>query len=221
MTMTPQLSAYTDHQKALAAIRQRADELTAKINSAEDAIAEAQRPQQQATELKAKRRGVLAAFFTDGKTDVDTKDLDAAISDAEERASALALRVEGAQAAIEELSAARDVTMYEYATVAKDTRRLRWEAVLAELAAVRSEYEAAAKAMSDAYTKAIGISRAADSLLTGAEGEGMPQKFAAQFLPAGFRLACPNADAFAGFETDFDLTAQIEAVKLATLAEIA
>jgi hypothetical protein len=218
--MTQQKKAHVQHKSQLASIQARADEITTRINAARTTIEDGLVPQQQVAELKVKRRNALAALFL-GKQKMDTVELDAAIADAEQRSSEQLLTVEAAEAAIELLRAEHQAVMLDFAAVAKESRRLQWEAIQAELVLVRPQYEAAAKAMADAYARAVGIARAADSLLTGQGGNELPQRYAAQLLPFGFQLPSLNAEAFDGFQSTFDLTAQIEAVKLATLAEIA
>jgi len=218
--MTPQRQTYEQHKSRLAEIQQRAEALTSKIAEAEAAIAEGEAPQQQAIELKAKRRGLLASLFLGRESESTVQGLDAAIADAEQRSAALALRVEAARAAIEELSAARDAVMHEFADVAKDSLRLQWEALQAEIASARPEYEAAVKVLADAYAKVTGLCRAADSLLYGNAGAELPQVFAGQSMPSGFRLTRPTVKAFDDFQIDYDLMANIEAVKMQTLADI-
>ena len=163
------LIEFTQHSAELAT---DATTIESQISDARRAIADAGKPAQEANQLRAQRRGLLARLFLKeaavDESEVDT--IDSAIKSAESDASRLARMKESAEAGIEILESRLQEVRVVAREHAASHKRLLHAALIEDAQTAGAEFIEAVNRMAGAYAQMAGRCRAADHLSDPASG---------------------------------------------------
>lgn len=156
------IESFKQHIAEVATLGEQANQLNASIRQIQGIADEARAPQQEAGQLKAKRRSILARLFLGTGDNSELSETEKAIAAAEAAANAKAPTREGAEAAIEELQRQAAAIGHEIQAIGRDYADLYHAALKEHAKAALPAYQEAVDNLRKAYAEVIGRCRAVD-----------------------------------------------------------
>jgi len=204
------IEAFKRHITEVATLGEQANQISARIRQIQDLANEAQAPQHEAGQLKAKRRSILAKIFLGTGNDSDLKETEAAIAAAEKAAKEKAPTKEGAEAAIEELQRQASAIAQEIHAIGRDRADLYHAALIEYAKEAIPAYQEAEANLVRAYAELMGRCRAVDLNADPQQG----RYFAAAVFPN--QLEVPPAPTFSNerYKTPIDASEGILAARV-------
>lgn len=164
------LKAFKAHNDQVSALNLQIAQIYERIQQIQGIASESAAPSRRASELKVKRRSILASFFLGRGDDAELSSTDKEIAEAEKAARDEAPRQEGAEAAIEELQRQANILGMQLNEIAKGRAALRHAALVEYAKDALPAYLAAARDLAAAYAELIGRCRAVDEMTTYGSG---------------------------------------------------
>lgn len=158
------IEAFKQHITEVATLGEQVNQINARIRQIQGIANEAQAPQQEAGQLKAKRRSILARLFLGTGDNSELSETEKAIEAAEAAAHAKAPTREGAEAAIEELRRQEIAIAQEIHATYGDYQPLYHAALMEHAKTALPAYHEAVAKLREAYAELIGRCRAVDEL---------------------------------------------------------
>jgi len=167
------IEAFKQHIAEVATLGEQVNQINARIRQIQGIANEAQAPQHEAGQLKAKRRSILARLFLGTGDNSELPETEKAIAEAEAAAHAKAPTREGAEAAIEELQRQASAIAQEIHAIGRDRADLYHAALKEHAKAALPAYQEAVDNLLKAYAEMIGRCRAIDAFADWQDGRGM------------------------------------------------
>ncbi len=202
---SPALASYLANEARMKKLSDEINAIEAHVSKARDAIADAERPTQQAQALKSKRRSMLGRLFLGRGDAVEVDQVDSQIATAEAQAVKSARTREGAEAAIEELRQPIEGLSMQINELHQHRQPLMHAAYRENAHGLFSNLVAAADAYTTAYAAVLGACRATDAIAKDSQGQ-LSYYFGSELWFNEPPLARDN-----GFSIRRDLSAEIAA----------
>lgn len=177
------IEAFKQHIAEVATLGEQVNQINARIRQIQGIANEAQAPQQEAGQLKAKRRSILTRLFLGTGDNSELSETEKAIAAAEAAAHAKAPTREGAEDAIEELRRQAAEISLQAHYIAKDYPDLYHAALMEHAKGALPAYHEAAAKLREAYAELIGRCRVVDDIASAAPFGSPLTKYAAYFYP--------------------------------------